>query len=522
MNRRIGFMLAALTAIFILLIGWLGRQLTIGEKEALLKEQVIVADTLLSQFSSRASSLLHSVGEDISGSYKLSLSIETLREFYLNNPYLTGGFMIDNSQRILFPKGNLDEDESEQELLKIIKPLIKTGLFIDDNLDEKQEQFNRKKFFWRSAHLDNGLNLFLMLKLQGGETIGLRINRSRILADLVVFLGGQGKELPFQTVIELLTDDGSRLGSWGGSFLDVGSPSPKIKRELSLAPPLQSFRLVLSQPEIPIGVRSGNFYLTAGILLLGVTIVLLGVFAFREYQRELREAETRINFVGQVSHELRTPLTNIRLYAELMEQRVECEDEVSLKYLRIIVQESERLSRLIGNVLRLSESDSGKLKVKLTSGRICSVLESVIDLYRPAFENIGMSIKTEFTNADNIRKFDRDALAQIIHNVLSNAEKYAKRGVVTLLMKDNQDQVIITVSDEGEGIPESLREQVFEPFFRVSNSLTDGVTGTGIGLGISRELARLHGGDLILLDSKVGLTLQLTLDAPRVEGEGLV
>ena len=134
----------------------------------------------------------------------------------------------------------------------------------------------------------------------------------------------------------------------------------------------------------------------------------------------------RVGFVNQVSHELRTPLTNIRLYAELLERRLD-EDEENRSYLDIIVAECARLSRLIGNVLTFARRSRGALTVHPVEGSVDETLRSVADQFRPSFEAKGMEIALDL-DAPRPFAFDPDAVEQIVGNLLSNVEKYAAAG----------------------------------------------------------------------------------------------
>jgi signal transduction histidine kinase len=115
-------------------------------------------------------------------------------------------------------------------------------------------------------------------------------------------------------------------------------------------------------------------------------------------------------------------------------------------------------------------------------------------------------------NATKTIKADKDALEQIIGNLLSNIEKYVpNNGMVDIETSQSEKWTTITISDNGPGIATNQRQRIFDAFHRISNKLSDGISGTGIGLSISRELALMHGGDLLLLDSDTGAKFQLKL-----------
>jgi signal transduction histidine kinase len=131
-------------------------------------------------------------------------------------------------------------------------------------------------------------------------------------------------------------------------------------------------------------------------------------------------------------------------------------------------------------------------------------------------------VKVDFTaSAGGKVRFDADALGQILGNLFSNVEKYAGAGgVLSVTSRQAGETTTIVIADNGPGIPESQQENVFAPFTRLRNELTEGVTGTGIGLSIARDLARLHGGDLRLLPGSPGAAFELTMKTPAASAEG--
>jgi signal transduction histidine kinase len=199
------------------------------------------------------------------------------------------------------------------------------------------------------------------------------------------------------------------------------------------------------------------------------------------------------------------------MYAELLQENMSDAQEKARGHLDVIVSESRRLSRMIGNVLTFSRQQKQGLSLRYTRGIPDDVIRAVIENFRPAFESHG--ILAEFAaGAGEEVGFDRDALEQILGNLFSNVEKYAADGKSVKVVSEVRDgRIVVTVSDRGTGIAEAQREKIFAPFYRVSNKLTDGITGTGIGLTIARELARMHGGDLRLLESDTGATFEVTL-----------
>ena len=212
---------------------------------------------------------------------------------------------------------------------------------------------------------------------------------------------------------------------------------------------------------------------------------------------------------------LKTPLTSIRMYAEMLETDLGEDAEKPKRHLDIIVSESQRLSRLIGNVLSFSRKQRSALKLHRAVGDVDDVLREVLEHFDAALRARGIKVVFSGT-ANRPAEFDRDALEQIVGNLLSNVEKYAAGADrVEVVSAQESGMVTITVADNGPGIPLREQRRIFEPFHRVSSKLTDGVAGTGIGLAIARDLARLHGGDLTLEPSRQGACFKLVLHVPQ-------
>jgi len=170
---------------------------------------------------------------------------------------------------------------------------------------------------------------------------------------------------------------------------------------------------------------------------------------------------------------------------------------------------------LIGNILTFSRKQRSKLKLRLEETVVDGRIRAILDQFTPSLHAKGVKIEV-ILDAGQPVQVDRDALEQILGNLLNNVEKYGCAGGLLEVTSGQEDErTVIEVADNGPGVPWNEREKLFAPFYRVSNRLTDGVAGTGIGLTIARDLARLHGGDLVLLASSSGARFRLTLRTPR-------
>lgn len=349
---------------------------------------------------------------------------------------------------------------------------------------------------WHHWYWGGGLNLLFWQRLADGRLVAFELERVRLLADVVAALptGGGDDE---RTV--LLDSSGRPVYQWGG-FDPSGGEAPRLTRPL--AAPLQPWQLAWSGVA-PAPGGGMSFNLLGGLLAVGLALTGLAAWFYRESSHEIRRAAQRVTFVNQVSHELKTPLTNIRMYAELLEEELGGEDERADRYLGIIARESQRLSRLIGNILSFARQQRETLTIRRAPAVLDEVVRDVLDQFGPSLRQAGVVARFE-PGAPTPIPLDADAAGQVLGNLLSNVEKYAPGAEVRVATRQAGDRVTLAVADAGPGVPRAHRARIFDPFHRVSDALTDGVTGTGIGLGIARELCRQHGGDLVLLETERG------------------
>ena len=311
------------------------------------------------------------------------------------------------------------------------------------------------------------------------------------------------------------------LLAWLGSYLamDASKRSEETRRLVLDA------RFAAVDPQLLDEVRrhTDEFARTALLpvyLAVGsgsVLVMALGWLYFRESNRAMREAQQRVTFVNQVSHELKTPLTNIQLYAEMAADRAEkADDQTALRYLGVVGAETSRLTRLINNVLNLARQQRDKLSVQLRPGILDEVVGKTTEHWRAVIQSREINIDLSLGAPDKI-KLDADAITQILGNLLSNVEKYAAQGrYVGIATEMDEACARLIVQDRGPGIADGKREMVFEAFERLRSDLTEGASGTGIGLTISRELARLHGGTLEV-DLKYREGARFVLTIPRTQ-----
>ena len=372
---------------------------------------------------------------------------------------------------------------------------------------------------WFIWYWDRGLNLIYWQRRPSGHVVGCALERARWMADLIAQLpetvnDEKDKIRSVTTRVRLVNSSAASVYQWG-KYEPPEDARPLC--EVPLAVPLASWRLQCFVPSAQLTTGTGRgvyLSLLTGLIAVILALTVSAFFFIREYARDMREASQQVSFVNQVSHELKTPLTNIRMYAELLDtdlDKIEQEDaKKPRERLGIILSEGQRLSRLISNVLTFARQKRKTLQLQPREERPCRLINQIVDRFRPAFTDQQINIDVNCTDSGTF-SLDPDFLEQILGNLISNVEKYAASGGLLKIGSSIENNILtIDVTDAGPGIDSSKQQLVFEPFARVSNDVSY-AAGTGIGLPIARELARLHGGDLNLLKTQTGCCFRATL-----------
>jgi len=221
-------------------------------------------------------------------------------------------------------------------------------------------------------------------------------------------------------------------------------------------------------------------------------------------------------FVANVSHELRTPLTSIKGACEAILEHPDMPDELRRNFLDMAVSESDRMTRIVQDLLVLSRLDNDRTRWQISEyevndsvRHVCNVLRSEAVKHRHAL------VFDEIAETGSITA-DREKIEQVMINIVGNAIKYTKDGgVIRVSAEGDESTVRISVRDNGVGIPEEDVPHIFERFYRVEKSRTAETGGTGLGLAIAREIALAHGGD-ITISSKLGRGTEMTITLPRI------
>lgn len=235
-------------------------------------------------------------------------------------------------------------------------------------------------------------------------------------------------------------------------------------------------------------------------------------------EQEKTDQERR-DFVSNVSHELRTPLTSVKSYSEALLDGAWQDEAIAPQFLQVIQSESNRMMRMITNLLDLSKMDSDQIILNIEFIDLKRVVDHIVDRleFTQKESDFKHKIIREYTPNEVFVEIDQDRMIQVIDNLLNNAIKYSPDGgSVTVKIVDSHDKVYISVSDEGLGISKADAEHLFERFYRVDKARSREQGGSGLGLAISKEVVEMHDGR-IWVDSVEQEGSTFTIELPLAE-----
>lgn len=251
---------------------------------------------------------------------------------------------------------------------------------------------------------------------------------------------------------------------------------PQVEKELGGADPGQEMAVYVGASALVF------LFLSTGIAML-----------IRDVRREARTNLLRADFVSGVSHELKTPITLIRLYADTLLDRPELRESEQKTFYGIIARESERLTRLVNQILMFSRVERGAEHYNLSAGDLSPTISEALDHYTEHLQHAGFTLKRNIGAPSLPVRFDAAAVSQAVSNLLDNAVKYSGESREIVVKLEGQDRmVVLEVEDHGLGIPAVHQEKIFERFYRVANG--SGKGGYGLGLFLVRHIMRAHGG----------------------------
>jgi signal transduction histidine kinase len=292
-----------------------------------------------------------------------------------------------------------------------------------------------------------------------------------------------------------LLDDGGAVFLQRGTGEVTAASMPALA--LPVGPALPHWQVAVYAPAVAAGQGSVALFGTLLVAIFIVAILSGGGLLLWEGRRAVREAQRKTSFVANVSHELKTPLTTIRMYVDLLGEAEEA-PERRRRYLEVIGGECQRLTRLVNNVLDFSRLEQGRKQYHLEPLALQPFLSGLFATQTDRLAAAAVAGQLLLPAAPVTVRSDRDALEQVLLNLIDNALKYAASGKeLTLEMLPPQGATIrLRLLDRGPGIPAAHRGKIFDQFHRVDDSLTTRQPGCGLGLAISRQLLRDLGGEL--------------------------
>jgi len=455
--------------------------------------------------------------------------LEQIRD---RNPLVRNTFWVNrNGERLLPPAGAHLDEEAERFLQRYDSLFAGRLPWFAAQPDDPYENLNRQvkgnslqnwsnirtqkvkspspviRRHWKTWRWEESDELLLYVEHPlTREVVGLELERAALFSRLDVLL----RELATTGEALVMRDRNDRV-------LIASEEPPDVPPDHSVdMGPLLGFARLEWHPRFP--TSSGNprgFYLASigigALLLLSILGGTLGLNAW--LRRSRREALQKTTFVSNVSHEFKTPLTTLRLYSELLLEGRVADPEKQNRYLRTLRDESERLARLVHNVLDFSRLEMGRNRLQPVPISLLHHLQAVQERLAERLEARGLRVTLPDEEVHIL--CDPDGLDQILLNLFDNALKYAQGATdLRIGVREGSGNVRIEFRDNGPGIPPPHRKRIFHAFHQVDDSLTRESGGSGLGLHISRRIARQMNGDLTLLSSSSGACFLLTF--PKV------
>ncbi|MGX7401673.1 cell wall metabolism sensor histidine kinase WalK [Aerococcus sanguinicola] len=253
----------------------------------------------------------------------------------------------------------------------------------------------------------------------------------------------------------------------------------------------------------------------------GLVWVLTDVTEREKIERDRRQ------FVSNVSHELRTPLTSVRSYSEALADGAIADQDLAVEYLGVIQNETDRMIRMIGDLLHLSNMDSGKEQLNFELVSFTALVSHVLDRFDMMMQSgqfgtdRSFTIVRELAGDDYFVGIDQDRMTQVIDNIINNAIKYSPDGgTITVRLMSTHNEVTLSVQDQGLGVPQKSIPHLFDRFYRVDKARSRAQGGTGLGLAIAKEVIEMHHGRIWVnsIENK-GSTLFVSLPYVEFYGE---
>ncbi|MCH2176616.1 MAG: HAMP domain-containing histidine kinase [Lentisphaeria bacterium] len=491
------------------------------EKENKEKELQILCDQVKLFAEDRRSEVLYSL--EVIPEDKLQENLEQLEQ---NSPMIRNAFIWSAYQGLVYPKISEVSSDEQYAFFKRYSPLLEGKIpwqknneihvekqnsqsddldlgyensyrIIENTLDSVSQNFKSNYEFKQRAIEQRQLQQSRNIPIKSGWIPWFEGNR---LYQLIWIQRGNlvyGVELEQMNFIATLISSFPDLGPHTQCNLvngnnDIYHQAGQLENSkntldynCSLAPALPHWEM---QFKYNINHYNHLMLSTYFIIALLLIFILGGIFLLIIHSRKsFMDAQQKSDFVSNVSHELKTPLTSIRMYAELLEKQNKLTDEKKQKYVGIIINESQRLTRLVNNVLNFSRLDRGKHKYNFQVVELNAFIKTILDGQQMILEKHNIIAQIEGPSC--FVKTDTDVIEQILINLIDNVCKYASVGkTLEIILIKQKDEVRIKVCDKGPGLPAKNILKIFNQFYQLDAKLTNKPEGVGLGLSICKQL----------------------------------
>jgi len=343
----------------------------------------------------------------------------------------------------------------------------------------------------------------VMIPDESGENssgiLGLKIKneylKDKVLAEII-------KNIQFGENTNVVISDLSSQVLSGNK--DQAAPPPTITEFFEDNFPPWRIELFASKTEGLGLIELKNSYYFWTILTLIIVLIFGAFLIVRTISHEVEVLKIKSDFVSSVSHEFKTPLTSIKALAERLKEGKVKDQSKAVQYFSVIAQDTEKLTRLVKNILDFSRIEEGKKEYEFTETDVAQLVAQQIENFRK--DEIQKDVKVQAQIPIDIPHLfaDKDALSQAIINLLDNASKFsADKKEIYVNLKSDAENVIIEVKDKGIGIPHDEIKKIFDKFYQGKNALRQSVKGTGLGLTLVKHIVEAHGGR-ISVESNIG------------------
>jgi len=385
-------------------------------------------------------------------------------------------------------------------------------------LEAREMDADSGKFLRIAETIDSGLILASFLPLNKETILGLLLDPQALANGL--FPPASEKSGREEGLSVAIVDESGKVVAGPGLLSQEGSEKsgdPQLVSTGGFADSFPPWAIRIYRSGV--GAVERQFRMRRNIYILSLVVVIAALFfggflAIRSTAKELKLARMKSDFVATVSHEFRTPLTSIRYMAELL-QRGRVRDEArKQQYYEAITGESERLSRLVENLLDFSKIESGMKEYRMEEADIAALAADVATRFRQQAGFKDFTLETEIAGGLLVIQADKESLGRAVFNLLDNAVKYSGENPRLVLRAwSGEDAVCLQVEDYGIGIVISEQKKIFEKFYRSEVAMESDVKGTGIGLPLVEHIVRAHGGK-VLLESEPGKGTRVTIRLP--------